>query len=148
MTRPVLFFVGGLAVATGVFMAVGWGLDRRRDADELRALQDDLQTARWSIQTCQGDLASREAAFQEFNSRLNALREGVRELESLDGPGVPADQYDDYLALFDSYNDSVRVWEGRSESLRARETACRNLVERHNILVDSLRLRVEASERR
>ena len=139
MTRPVPFFVGGLTLAVGAFAAGAWGLDRRSAAQDFRALQDDLQATRLSVQTCQSDLASREAAFQEFDSRLNTLRDGVRELESLDGPGVPADQYDDYLTLFDAYNDSVRVWEGRSESLRAREAACRHLVERHNALVDSVR---------
>ncbi len=131
----------------GVIATTAWGMDRRRTVMELRALQEDVQATRGSIQSCQSRLAALEASFQDFDTRLSALRERVAALESADGPGVPAEQYDEYLTLFAAYNDSVRVWEARSESLRSGEAACRTLVGRHNALVDSLRHRVEESDR-
>ena len=47
-------------------------------------------------------------------------------------------QYPDYLELFDSYNDSVEVWEGRERRLRSAETACRETIEMHNSISDTL----------
>ena len=145
MTRTVRL-LGGVALAVGVIATTAWGLDQRRTVLELRTLQEDVQATRGSIQSCQSRLAALEASFQDFDTRLSALRERVAALESADGPGGPAEQYDEYLTLFAAYNDSVQVWEARSERLRSGEAACRTLVGRHNALVDSLKKRVRERE--
>ena len=58
--------------------------------------------------------------------------------------GVPYADYEAYLENFERYNDSVEVWQARADSLREKETACRALVEAHNLLGDSIRRRQEA----
>jgi hypothetical protein len=58
---------------------------------------------------------------------------------------VAAEGYDDYLATFDRYNATVAEWDEQAEDLREREGACRELVERHNLLADSLRRVLEAN---
>jgi hypothetical protein len=67
------------------------------------------------------------------------LREAVRGFESEAAGGVPARSYEQYLETFESYNSAVPVWEERADSLRARWASCRDLTERHNALIDSLR---------
>lgn len=143
--RPIAL-LAGLLVVVGVFVAGAFAADRRREAEELLALQEDVQAARSAVQTCQGDVAAREASFKQFDLRLNSLRERVGDLETLEGPGVPAEQYEEYLELFGAYNDSVQVWESLSDGLRAREARCRRLVLEHNALVDALSARLEARE--
>jgi hypothetical protein len=75
---------------------------------------------------------------------IDSLRDEVRDFEALDERGVPEERYDEYLERFEAYNDSVISWEARAETLRANEAACRELVEAHNALSDSLRRRMEA----
>ncbi len=85
MTRTVRLF-GGVALAMGVIAMTVWGMDRRRTVMELRTLQEDVQATRGSIRSCQSRLAALEASFQDFDTRLSALRERVAALESADGP--------------------------------------------------------------
>jgi hypothetical protein len=52
---------------------------------------------------------------------------------------VDAEEYEAYMEDFNAYNEGVGRWESQARSVRDREEECRQLVMRHNVLVDSLR---------
>ena len=121
-------------------------LDRRRAMDRILAMRDSLGQLRLRVDSCQTSLAREETDFRRFDAEVDSLRREVRDFEAEDAAGVPEEMYDEYLAAFDRYNEAVPVWEALADTLRSHETDCRSLVERHNLLADTLRRRVEAWE--
>ena len=115
-------------------------ITRERNAQRTRVqgLQEHLHALRADADSCRGALAWEEASFQEYDRSVDSLRREVRQIEGPDREGVPAEEYDDYLELFDRYNTSVRAWEARADSLGAHAEACRALVGTHNLAADSL----------
>lgn len=141
--RKILLAVAGLAVLG----LVGWGgahlLERRRTVKEIRALRDSLYRVRVAADSCRNEVARAERTFRSFDGVVDSLRGEVRAFEELDERGVPEEEYEVYLEAFDGYNESVADWRTRADSLRARDVACRRIVELHNALSDSLRGRLE-----
>lgn len=144
--RRLMILAGIVVVLGGLLVLLTTALDRQREAEELQALVDTIAALRSASDGCRGELARAEAEFRHFQSDVDSLRARISRYEELDPEGVPADEYDAYLETFDRYNASAREWESRADSLRAYEGGCRALVERHNLLTDSLRDRVEALE--
>ncbi len=141
MTRPTkigLMVVGGIVSVGVVFAAWSRILDRQSTLAEIQRLRDDLYRARVAADRCRNSLQTSEASLRNLGLALDSMRSRVDSFEALDRRGVPANRYPEYLDLFDSYNDSVGVWEDRERRLRAAETACRETIEAHNAISDSL----------
>ena len=136
--RYALTIVG--AVVAGLVIVGAWTrvLERQQTLEEIARLREDLYRARVAADRCRGSLQTSEAALRDLGLAIDSMRNRVDSFETLDRRGVPADQYPDYLELFDSYNDSVEVWEGRERRLRSAETACRETIETHNYISDTL----------
>jgi uncharacterized protein YukE len=139
--------LAGVAALTGVVL-VAWLV---RDASERRALHAEMEQLRTDVallrvesHACQSEVAWEEADFQAYHGQVDSLRQEVRDLESRDPRGVPAEHYDDYLEVFARYNRSIPDWRERAEALQSMWEACRDVTERHNELADSLRRRVAA----
>jgi len=129
----------GVVVAAGtVFAAWSRILERQETLGEIQRLRDDLYRARVSADRCRSSLQTSEASLRGLSVAIDSMRIRVDSFEALDRRGVPADQYPEYIDLFDSYNDSVGVWEDRERRLRAAETSCRETIEAHNAISDSL----------
>lgn len=118
-------------------------MERRRITSEVNRIRGELFQARAAADRCQGGLENSEARLREFDEVIQSLRARVDSFEALDSRGVPEAQYDAYMESFDSYNDSVAAWEERAARLRTAETSCRETIERHNALSDTLRAVIE-----
>lgn len=143
MASPLRVFV--LAAAAVVVMAGVLNIrENQRTSREFEALRRDIAMARMAADSCRGSLLLQEADFQDFGEAVDSLRGVVHDFEAMDPRGVPEARYEEYVARFNAYNDSVSAWDTWVDSLRATEAACRVLVERHNLLSDSLRRRLVA----
>ncbi|MEM7414491.1 MAG: hypothetical protein AAF389_03280 [Gemmatimonadota bacterium] len=130
--------VGVVVTAALVVTGAGRVIERQSTLQEIDRLRTELLRARMSADRCRGSLQTSEASLRELGVAIDSLRTLVDSFEALDRRGVPADQYPEYLEIFDSYNDSVASWEGREQRLRTAETACRVTIEEHNALTDTL----------
>jgi len=126
----------GLGVAVGVVWAAYAYLEPRRRASQL---QESLRARRLDADACRRGLITAEANFQEYDDRVDSLRNRVDGYESLHPDGVPADSFEVYLEVFDRYNEAVEGWQDRAEALRREREECVEIVETHNELSDSLR---------
>ena len=136
--RYALMGVGGLVLAGLVVTAADRVMERQQTVEEINRLRDELHRARVSSDRCRGSLVTSEASLRDLGITIDSLRSLVDSFEALDQRGVPADQYPEYLEIFESYNDSVSSWEGRERRLRSAETACRSTIEEHTAITDSL----------
>lgn len=136
--RTALASLGALVVGGLIFLSVVRAVERKQTSDEITRIRDLLYQARVSADRCRGSLQTSEASLINLGLTIDSLRNRVDSFEAMDGRGVPAERYPEYLDIFDSYNDSVAVWEGRENRLRTTESACRATIEEHNALSDSL----------
>lgn len=136
--RYALMAVAALAIGALTVTGLGRVMDRQQTAAEINRLREGLFRARAGSDRCQGSLTNSESALRELGLTIDSLRSRVDSFETMDGRGVPATRYDEYLEIFTSYNDSVQVWEARERRLRAAEAACRATIQEHNALSDSL----------
>lgn len=136
--RYALMGIGGLILAGLTVTGANRLMERQQTVEEINRLRNELHRARVSSDRCRGSLQTSEASLRYLGLTIDSLRSLVDSFETLDGRGVPADQYPEYLEIFDSYNDSVASWEGRERRLRSAETACRSTIEEHNAITDSL----------
>jgi hypothetical protein len=130
------------AALIGVALIVTGGMrvaDRQRTAAEVNRLRDELLRARVSSDRCRGSLETSQASLLDLGLTIDSLRTRVGSFQTLEGGGVPAERYDEYLAAFDGYNDSVTSWEGRERRLRTSEASCRETIQGHNAISDSLK---------
>ena len=141
--RTALASLGALGVGMIFLLGIQRIVERQQTADEINRLRDELYRARLASDRCRSSLQTSEAALRQLGVAIDSLRREVDAFESMDGRGVPAESYDEYMEVFDSYNDSVAVWEGREERLRAAETSCRENIEEHNAISDSLQTVLE-----
>ncbi len=132
-----------LSAAVLLFLGVDRLVERRRITEEVNRLRGELFQARAAADRCQGGLQNSEARLREFDQVIQSLRARVDSFEALDSRGVPEAEYDAYMESFDSYNDSVATWEERAERLKTAEASCRETIERHNALSDTLRAVIE-----
>ena len=141
--KRILMVIGALGVVILAGLAGGSILERSRKVAEMQALRAALDQARFSADSCKVALSWEEEGFRAFDRRVDSLRAEMEGYEDPARGGVPQDDYAAYLESFDLYNDSVGAWQARADSLRAKEAACRALVESHNYLGDSIRRRQE-----
>jgi hypothetical protein len=133
-----LLGAGGLAIAALVVTGADRVVERERTKAGINRLRDELQRARISADRCQGTLQTSEASLLDLGITIDSLRSLVDSFETMNGRGVPGERYPEYLEIFDSYNDSVASWEDREQRLRISETSCRETIQGHNLLTDSL----------
>lgn len=141
---PVPYVVGFFALLAAVYAVFGFRawLQNQRTLQSIEALRSEVLEARVAADRCASDLSLAESVFRQKNAEVDSLR---REVDAAERPlpgggrGVDAEGYDDYLATFDRYNAAVGEWERQADEIREREGACRELVESHNLLADSLR---------
>jgi hypothetical protein len=128
-----------LASAAAVLvLGVQRALEAQRVTAEVNRLREELYRARAAADRCRSALVTSESSLRGLTAVIDSMRSRVDSFEALGGGRVPADRYAEYLALFDGYNDSVAAWETRSERLRAAELSCRETIEHHNALSDSI----------
>jgi len=132
--------VGLLVTAGVVFAAWSRVIERQQTLDEIARLRDHLYRARLASDRCRGSLQTSEASLRGLSVTIDSMRARVDSFEALDRRGVPQARYPEYLELFEAYNDSVEVWDGREGRLRAAETACRETIETHNAISDTLQI--------
>lgn len=133
-----------------VLLVLGYrGIRNLQPGDPHAPLQDSIAALRIIADSCRFDVDRGVADLREFNRTLDSLRTIVRDYEALDVRGVPIDSYRVYMDAFTMYNDSVEAWAAREDTVRAQDTRCRTVAERHNRLADSLRsLLTESASRR
>ena len=131
-----------MTAAAALLLAVGIVLARRLQVPpenaQLIALLAEADSLRDEAERCTAELADREARFRVFDQRVDSLRVAVRAQEE-PGPRarVAAENYEEYLELFDRYNEAVPVWHAQADSLRAGWNACRLAAETHNTVLES-----------
>ena len=141
----ILIMVAALiaAAASLIFLDPGSTTDPIQEKAE--SLRSEIDALQGRVDECLARRGALEARFQQAMDRTEALGERVRELESLDPDGVPAERYAEYLELFDEYNESIPEWERLGEALREEGERCRRLADAHNDRLERLReLMVEA----
>ncbi len=138
MKRAMILAAAGALVVLAA-LAGGPVLERNRRAGEIRALRAALDQARFSADSCKNALAREERAFLRFHQSVDSLRGVVDAFEDPEQGGVPQSEYSEYLESFERYNTSVEDWQGRADTLQSMEARCRELVEAHNRLGDSIR---------
>ncbi|MCH2460931.1 MAG: hypothetical protein MK239_07815 [Gemmatimonadetes bacterium] len=135
-----IVLAGLLLISTVYIFVVGTRGFRERQSitNEVNELRDQLYRARITSDRCRSSLTTSESSLQTLSTRIDSLRARVDSFEALGNGQVPAVNYDEYLLIFNSYNDSVSVWETRSERLLNAEASCRDSIEEHNTLSDSI----------
>jgi hypothetical protein len=137
MKNLILLLLAGASVVV-VALAGAPILERHRRVSEMQTLWATLDQARYSADSCKVALAREEETFFRFDRRVDSLRNVVEAYEDPVQGGVPEAEYLEYLKRFDQYNDLVEDWQIRADSLQAEEARCRELVETHNALADSI----------
>lgn len=135
-----MVLAGLLLISTAYIFVVGMNgfRERQRITNEVNGLRDQLYRARVTSDRCRSSLNTSESSLQTLRITIDSLRSRVDSFEALGNGQVPAAKYDEYLEIFDSYNDSVSAWGTRSERLLTAEASCRNSIEEHNTLTDSI----------
>ena len=138
IARSALVATAALAAGALIVMGSMRLVDRQRADDEITRLRQELYRARAGSDRCRSSLVNSESSLLQLGLTIDSLRSRVDSFEAMDGRGVPAGRYEEYLEIFDSYNDSVDVWETRERRLRAADASCRATIEEHNAFRDSL----------
>jgi len=142
--KRVIILIGALGLLILAGLYGGSLIERNRRIAEMQVLRAALDQARFSADSCKVALTWEERGFRNFDRFVDSLRAETESYEDPERGGVPEAEYRAYIESFERYNDSVAVWQERADSLRAKEAACRALVEAHNVLGDSIRRRQEA----
>lgn len=141
--------IGALvAVSSLTVLIIGAGrfMEAQRFSDEMERLRNELYRARVASDRCRTSLTTSEALLHDLTTTIDSLRARVDSFEALGSGQVPADDYEAYLGVFDTYNDSVASWEIRSQRLQDAEVACRESIEEHNALRDSIQAIIDGME--
>lgn len=147
LIRISLTLLAVAALAGGITL-VRW-LSLPPEDTRLTALLADAERLRDDADACAGALAVEETRFREFDREVDSLRAALREYETAGvRRTVPADQYDDYMALFERYNEAVPHWHARADSLREQWARCRGVAEEHNNVVEAAAARRYGTDRR
>lgn len=140
---PTRVILGAGALLVLVYAGFGYRAHLRNQEilEGIETLRGQVFEVRSAADSCSTELAVAESGFRTFEATVDSLRravDGAEEALPGGGRGVAAEGYEAYMASFNEYNAAVAEWETREESLRAIEARCRELVERHNALTDSL----------
>lgn len=107
--------------------------------ERLRAMTPRLRGLRAAADSCRDALASERSRLAASDARFDSLRDRIDFYEDLDPRGVPADSYDVYLDIFNEYNRGIPDRATAGDTLEAHWESCRDIVEEHNALADSVR---------
>lgn len=140
--RIALAIVALIVVVAGVDRGRKW-LEHRSRIFEIERLRSRVGDLRSSVESCRVALERERDSFNRYRTSVDSLREEVREYESLDDRGVPAESYDVYIQTFERYNESLPGWRTRADSLTAHDDVCRDLTMQHNEAAQSLRENLE-----
>ncbi len=141
MTATIRIVLAGLLLISTAYILVAGTrgfAERQRITNQVSSLRDQLYRARVTSDRCRSSLNTSESSLQTLSVTIDSLRTRVDSFEALGNGQVPSAKYDEYLEIFDRYNDSVSVWGRRSERLLTAEASCRNSIEEHNTLSDSI----------
>lgn len=128
--------LAAVVVAAAVLEEVSRARSPLVAAEELR---DDLSGIRAEVEACVSTRGQLELRFQALERETDRLRRQVDSIEALDPRGVPAEDYEAYLALVDAYNEAIPEWERQAGEIRDFSSRCDSLVRFHNARADSLR---------
>ena len=112
--------------------------------ETIEAARDSLRVLRSEAEACRAGIRQGEVEFRDYQGEVAALRERIRNLESLHPDGVPGDSYAIYLEVVNTFNLAVPDWSDRVDTLQAGWASCRNVVEAHNVMADSLQRLLDA----
>jgi len=112
--------------------------------EHIESTRDTLRDLRAQAQACRAGLRQGEVDFRDYEGEITALRARIRDLESLHPDGVPGDSYVVYLELVNNFNLAVPDWSEKVDTLQAGWASCREVVEAHNVMADSLQRLLEA----
>ncbi len=143
--KTALAVVAALVVGVMIVLGTVRLTERRHTGEEINRLRDELHSARVAAGRCRGTLRTSEGSLLTLGLTIDSLKSRVDSFETMNGTGVPARRYTEYLDIFDSYNDSVEVWGAREQRLRTVEVSCRSTIEGHNALRDSLQAVLDAA---
>jgi len=127
-----------LSAVVVLFLSARRVIETRRVSAEVTRLREELYRARVASDRCRSSLMTSESSLLTLTGVIDSMRSRVDSFEALGRGRVPRDRYDEYLGVFEAYNDSVAAWETRSERLRAAEASCRETIEYHNAVSDSI----------
>lgn len=135
--------VGLIAAVLILILALGVRAYLREQATirQVEALRDQVVDARARVDACLVERDRAEVIFQQADQAVDSLRTAVEAVE-IDlpegGRGVDAERYPAYLTTVEAYNRAVVDWEAAADVLREVDARCREVVESHNLLADSL----------
>jgi len=112
--------------------------------EEIEAARETLRELRTQAEACRAGIRQGEVEFRDYEGEVTALRARIRDLESLHPDGVPGDSYAVYLELVNSFNLAVPDWSEKVDTLQAGWSSCRDVVEAHNAMADSLQRLLDA----
>jgi len=107
--------------------------------EQLRAMTPRLQVLRSAADSCRDAIGEERSRIAASDARFDSLRSRIDYYEGLDPRGVPADSYEAYLEAFNTYNRGIPRRAAAGDSLEAHWDACRDIIEEHNALADSVR---------
>jgi hypothetical protein len=142
--KGLIFLVVAAALVVIAAVAGGPILERNRRAGEMQELRSALDQSRMSADSCKLALAMEQEDFLQFDRTVDSLRTEMESYEDPEQGGVPQETYTEYLRSFEDYNESVEDWQALADTLQARDARCREIVEAHNALGDSIRRIQEA----
>lgn len=143
------FWLGVFVACVGIVAAVWLVTSLLDESDErarIEALQEELRSSRVRADSCRLAVSREEMDFEEYDRRVDSLRQRVERFESMAPDGVPADSYRVYMDAFESYNRAVPDWTARADTLQIRWRSCRETIREHNVLADSMRRLLERIE--
>lgn len=111
--------------------------------EQLRSMSPRLQRLRAAADSCRAAVTAEQSRILSSDARFDSLRDRITYFEGLDPRGVPADSYDAYIEAFDQYNRGVPRRAAAGDSLEVHWDACRDIIEAHNVLADSVRALAE-----
>ena len=129
-----------LFAALGVRAAFTSGPSTRERVDDVR---ERLRELRFAVNSCVAAMSFDEQAVQLRLADTDSLRGRIDALEALHPRGVPRDSFPVYMELVDRFNRTVASWDTLGAQARSRREECTVLVDRHNLLSDSLRVILE-----
>jgi chromosome segregation ATPase len=132
-----------IALAGVIVWAAVKTVERRRLANELEGLRDQLSALRNEAANCQSALVDEEATLHQFTAQVDSLHTALSSYQESNG-GVPQARYDEYLRALEGYKAAFADWESRSDSLHAHLNGCQELARQHNHIADSIQSRIDA----
>ncbi|HCK59850.1 MAG TPA: hypothetical protein DHW11_01420 [Gemmatimonadetes bacterium] len=138
VARKALVTLTVIMTVTLVFMSLDRILERQRIKNQINALRNAVNRSRITADRCREGLQTSQGALLELGIVIDSLKGVIERYETIPARGASAINYQTYRLVLEEHNDSVGIWEGREQRLRTAEQACREAINDHNELADSL----------